>query len=196
VRADARQVRRPSLTGADGCICGRSWKLTLVIMGCAPFFAISLGVLIFLISSTEKVSNFTRRDTSSPPPSAAQSVGNARVCPPSGVRTPAINSISFQSFFPTGRLFSERAAAQASVAAYSRAGDVATEVYSMIRTVAATGGERHEVSRYDTFLAAAEKAGIRKGFGLGFSACHPPTRPAPRSPRASLRRTNARARSG
>jgi len=35
-------------------------------MGCAPFFAISLGVLIFLISSTEKVSNFTRRDTSTP----------------------------------------------------------------------------------------------------------------------------------
>jgi ABC-type multidrug transport system fused ATPase/permease subunit len=52
-------------------------------------------------------------------------------------------------------------------ASYARAGDVATEVFSLFRTVSAFSGEAHEGRRYDTFLALAEKAGIRKGLGIG-----------------------------
>ena len=88
-----------------------SWKLTLVIMGCAPFFAISLAVLIISITKGEAQSQ----------------------------------------------------------KAYARAGDVASEVYANVRTVAAYSGETHEVKRYDRFLADAEAAGSRKGVALGFS---------------------------
>jgi ABC-type multidrug transport system fused ATPase/permease subunit len=88
-----------------------SWKLTLVIMGCAPFFAISLAVLIVSITQTEAKS----------------------------------------------------------IKAYARAGDVANEVFSQIRTVAGYNGEQHEVGRYDIFLARAEQAGISKGKATGFS---------------------------
>ena len=88
-----------------------SWRLTLVIMGCAPFFAVSMGVLIFSITKAEGQSQ----------------------------------------------------------KAYARAGDVAGEVYANIRTVAAYSGERHEVRRYDRFLAHAEAAGVHKGAALGFS---------------------------
>jgi ATP-binding cassette subfamily B (MDR/TAP) protein 1 len=88
-----------------------SWKLTLVIMGCAPFFAIALTVLIISITRGEAQSQ----------------------------------------------------------EAYARAGDVASEVYANVRTVAAYSGEKHEVQRYDRFLADAEKAGSRKGAALGFS---------------------------
>ena len=86
-----------------------SWKLTLVIMACAPLFATALAVLIVTAISAEK---------------------------------------------------GERAA-------YARAGDAAAEVFSLIRAVAAFGGERHEGRRYGVFLAAAEAAGIRKGVGIG-----------------------------
>ncbi len=98
-------------------ICGiiigftTSWKLTLVIMACAPFIAFALGTLMIGLSRSE-----------------------AR---------------------------SQRA--------YSRAGEVATEVYSLIRTVAAYSGERHEVERYDTFLGHALRAGCKKGRVQGFS---------------------------
>ena len=88
-----------------------SWKLTLVIMGCAPFFAIALAVLIISITKGEAQSQ----------------------------------------------------------KAYARAGDVASEVYANVRTVAAYSGEKHEVQRYDRFLADAENAGARKGASLGFS---------------------------
>jgi len=53
--------------------------------------------------------------------------------------------------------------------AYARAGEVASEVYAMIKTVAAFGGEAHEVERYDKFLLEAEKGGIRKGLGTGIA---------------------------
>jgi ATP-binding cassette subfamily B (MDR/TAP) protein 1 len=51
--------------------------------------------------------------------------------------------------------------------AYGRAGDAATETFSLIRAVAAFGGERAASKRYGQFLAAAEAAGIRKGLGIG-----------------------------
>ena len=86
-----------------------SWKLTLVIMGCAPFFAIAIGFIIVGITRMESESQ----------------------------------------------------------KAYARAGDVANEVYTNLRTVAAYSGEKHEVRRYDNFLADAEAAGLRKGFILG-----------------------------
>ncbi len=50
---------------------------------------------------------------------------------------------------------------------YARAGDAATEALSLIRSVAAFGGERAEVARYEGHLAAAEAAGARKGWIMG-----------------------------
>ena len=88
-----------------------SWQLTLVIMGCAPFFAIALGTLMIGMSRSEAMSQ----------------------------------------------------------KAYSRAGEVASEAYSLIRTVAAYSGERHEVQRYNLYLGDAFIAGCRKGFVQGFS---------------------------
>ncbi|KAI1898296.1 hypothetical protein AGOR_G00070860 [Albula goreensis] len=52
--------------------------------------------------------------------------------------------------------------------AYAKAGAVADEVLSSIRTVAAFGGERKEVERYDKNLISAQRWGIRKGIIMGF----------------------------
>ncbi|XP_041936250.1 bile salt export pump [Alosa sapidissima] len=52
--------------------------------------------------------------------------------------------------------------------AYAKAGAVADEVLSAIRTVAAFGGERKEVERYDKNLISAQRWGIRKGLIMGF----------------------------
>ncbi|XP_036947510.1 bile salt export pump-like [Acanthopagrus latus] len=52
--------------------------------------------------------------------------------------------------------------------AYAKAGAVADEVLSSIRTVAAFGGELKEVQRYDKNLVWAQRWGIRKGLIMGF----------------------------
>ncbi|XP_029306488.1 bile salt export pump [Cottoperca gobio] len=52
--------------------------------------------------------------------------------------------------------------------AYAKAGAVADEVLSSIRTVAAFGGEKKEVQRYDSNLISAQTWGIRKGLIMGF----------------------------
>ncbi|XP_051957191.1 bile salt export pump-like [Xyrauchen texanus] len=52
--------------------------------------------------------------------------------------------------------------------AYAKAGAVADEVLSSIRTVAAFGGENKEVDRYDRNLVSAQRWGIRKGLIMGF----------------------------
>ncbi|XP_077304025.1 bile salt export pump-like isoform X2 [Lithobates pipiens] len=52
--------------------------------------------------------------------------------------------------------------------AYAKAGSVADEVLSSIRTVAAFGGEKIEAERYDKNLVAAQAWGIRKGTIIGF----------------------------
>uniref|UniRef100_H3C5N4 Bile salt export pump n=1 Tax=Tetraodon nigroviridis TaxID=99883 RepID=H3C5N4_TETNG len=52
--------------------------------------------------------------------------------------------------------------------AYAKAGAVADEVLSSIRTVAAFGGEKKEVQRYDRNLTSAQRWGIRKGLIMGF----------------------------
>uniref|UniRef100_A0A8C5WMH7 ATP-binding cassette, sub-family B (MDR/TAP), member 11a n=1 Tax=Leptobrachium leishanense TaxID=445787 RepID=A0A8C5WMH7_9ANUR len=52
--------------------------------------------------------------------------------------------------------------------AYAKAGSVADEVLSSIRTVAAFGGEKREADRYDTNLIEAQAWGIRKGTIIGF----------------------------
>ncbi|XP_017572084.1 bile salt export pump [Pygocentrus nattereri] len=52
--------------------------------------------------------------------------------------------------------------------AYAKAGAVADEVLSSIRTVAAFGGEKKEVERYDNNLISAQRWGIRKGLIMGF----------------------------
>uniref|UniRef100_A0A8C0X555 Bile salt export pump n=1 Tax=Castor canadensis TaxID=51338 RepID=A0A8C0X555_CASCN len=52
--------------------------------------------------------------------------------------------------------------------AYAKAGSVADEVISSIRTVAAFGGEKKEVERYEKNLVFAQRWGIRKGMVIGF----------------------------
>ncbi|NWU34612.1 ABCBB protein, partial [Hylia prasina] len=54
--------------------------------------------------------------------------------------------------------------------AYAKAGAVADEVLSSIRTVAAFGGEKKEVERYDKNLVFAQHWGIRKGITMGLFA--------------------------
>ncbi|KGL73136.1 Bile salt export pump [Tinamus guttatus] len=51
--------------------------------------------------------------------------------------------------------------------AYAKAGAVADEVLSSIRTVVAFGGEKKEVERYDRNLVFAQHWGIRKGIIMG-----------------------------
>ncbi|XP_061089920.1 bile salt export pump [Conger conger] len=51
--------------------------------------------------------------------------------------------------------------------AYAKAGAVADEVLSSIRTVAAFGGEEKEVERYDRNLIEAQTWGVRKGTIIG-----------------------------
>ncbi|XP_018597175.1 bile salt export pump isoform X2 [Scleropages formosus] len=56
--------------------------------------------------------------------------------------------------------------------AYAKAGAVADEVLSSIRTVAAFGGEDKETKRYDRNLATAQSWGIKKGVIVGaFQGC-------------------------
>ncbi|XP_072607960.1 bile salt export pump isoform X2 [Vulpes vulpes] len=52
--------------------------------------------------------------------------------------------------------------------AYAKAGSVADEVISSMRTVAAFGGEKKEVERYEKNLVFAQRWGIRKGIVMGF----------------------------
>ncbi|XP_004857677.1 bile salt export pump isoform X2 [Heterocephalus glaber] len=52
--------------------------------------------------------------------------------------------------------------------AYAKAGCVADEVISSMRTVAAFGGEKKEVERYENNLVFAQRWGIRKGMVMGF----------------------------
>ncbi|XP_038607497.1 bile salt export pump [Tachyglossus aculeatus] len=52
--------------------------------------------------------------------------------------------------------------------AYAKAGAVADEVLSSIRTVAAFGGEKKETKRYENNLVYAQRWGIRKGIIMGF----------------------------
>uniref|UniRef100_A0A452RYI7 Bile salt export pump n=1 Tax=Ursus americanus TaxID=9643 RepID=A0A452RYI7_URSAM len=52
--------------------------------------------------------------------------------------------------------------------AYAKAGSVADEVLSSVRTVAAFGGEKKEVERYEKNLVFAQRWGIRKGIVMGF----------------------------
>lgn len=52
--------------------------------------------------------------------------------------------------------------------AYAKAGSIADEVLSSIRTVAAFGGENKEVERYEKNLVFAQHWGTRKGMVMGF----------------------------
>ncbi|KAG7464136.1 hypothetical protein MATL_G00184000 [Megalops atlanticus] len=51
--------------------------------------------------------------------------------------------------------------------AYAKAGAVADEVLSAIRTVAAFGGEKKEAERYDSNLVEAQRWGVKKGTIIG-----------------------------
>lgn len=86
------------------------WKLTLVILSCAPVIVISTAV------AAEMQSKMTEKE----------------------------------------------------LKAYSKAGSVAEEVLSSIRTVVAFGGEKKELSRYSERLQPAEKCGKKKGIYSGF----------------------------
>lgn len=86
------------------------WKLTLVILSCAPIIIISTAIVAHMQSSlTEK-----------------------------------------------------------ELKAYSKAGTVAEEVLSSIRTVIAFGGQKKELLRYEERLKPAEKNGKKKGIYSGF----------------------------
>ncbi|OWA55520.1 putative Multidrug resistance protein 1B [Hypsibius exemplaris] len=50
---------------------------------------------------------------------------------------------------------------------YMKAGAIAEEVLSCIRTVAAFGGQKREIRRYDRELEESEKIGIKKAFVTG-----------------------------
>jgi ATP-binding cassette subfamily B (MDR/TAP) protein 1 len=51
---------------------------------------------------------------------------------------------------------------------YARAGEIASESLTMVRTVAALGAEEHEAGKYEKHLAAAEKVGRSRGLISGF----------------------------
>lgn len=72
-------------------------------------------------------------------------------------------AVSFVAMI-TGRL------SKLEMAEYAKAGSVAEEVLSSIRTVFAFGGQEKESERYKNKLVAAKKVNIKKGFfsGLGF----------------------------
>ncbi|OON20791.1 ABC transporter, ATP-binding protein, partial [Opisthorchis viverrini] len=53
------------------------------------------------------------------------------------------------------------------VEAYSRAGGIANEVLSAIRTVVAFGGEEKEYNRYSAELTTAQKQGVKKSMAVG-----------------------------
>lgn len=52
--------------------------------------------------------------------------------------------------------------------AYAKAGAVAEEVFSSIRTVFAFNGSKREWSKYESNLEDARKTGIKKGLYVGF----------------------------
>ena len=72
---------------------------------------------------------------------------------------------------PVGRAVPDLDEAVAREAAYEGpdAGGVANEVLSLLRAVAAFGGEEHEARRYTSYLAAARAAGIAQGRGIGLA---------------------------
>ena len=54
--------------------------------------------------------------------------------------------------------------------AYAKAGAIAEEVLSALRTVVAFGGQQKEVERYDELLEGAKKKGVLRGMITGLSA--------------------------
>lgn len=54
--------------------------------------------------------------------------------------------------------------------AYAKAGGVAEEVFSSIRTVMAFGGQKKEIDRFQDNLAYAKQAGIKRGMATGIGA--------------------------
>ena len=62
---------------------------------------------------------------------------------------------------------SQTALTEKEMAAYGRAGGIAEEVLSSIRTVVAFGGQDKEVERYESKLVYARKAGTLRGVLTG-----------------------------
>ena len=76
---------------------------------------------------------------------------------------PLIAGVGFLFFTATTRF------TEAELAAYAKAGDVAEEVLSSIRTVTAFGGQREETERYSDNLHDAKKVGIKKNAWSGLA---------------------------
>ncbi|XP_023237034.1 multidrug resistance protein 1-like isoform X2 [Centruroides sculpturatus] len=57
------------------------------------------------------------------------------------------------------------------LSAYGKAGAVAEEVLSSIRTVVSFGGERKEIDRYEKNLIYAKKNGIKRGLATSVGSC-------------------------
>ncbi|GAB6020133.1 hypothetical protein CHUAL_002862 [Chamberlinius hualienensis] len=60
--------------------------------------------------------------------------------------------------------------AKTELKAYAKAGSLAEEVLTAVRTVAAFGGEKKEAKNYDSNLGSATKAGINRGFSTAIGA--------------------------
>ena len=76
---------------------------------------------------------------------------------------PLIAGVGFLFFTATTRF------TEAELAAYAKAGDVAEEVLSSIRTVTAFGGQREETERYSDNLTDAKRVGIKKNAFSGLA---------------------------
>jgi ABC-type multidrug transport system fused ATPase/permease subunit len=70
--------------------------------------------------------------------------------------------------FAMGAVIPAMSSGQATESAgYARAGELATEAISSIRTVASNCGEAAEIERYASQLKSAERAGVKKAFAMG-----------------------------
>uniref|UniRef100_A0A7M5VBZ8 Uncharacterized protein n=1 Tax=Clytia hemisphaerica TaxID=252671 RepID=A0A7M5VBZ8_9CNID len=79
----------------------------------------------------------------------------------------AMSPLLFIGAFATGKVIGMITSQEQT--SYAKAGSIAEEVLSSIRTVVAFGSERKEIDRYRVNLKDAEKAGIRKGLSTGFA---------------------------
>ena len=77
--------------------------------------------------------------------------------------TPALAATGYVFFVVTTKF------TKSELDSYAKAGDIAEEVLSSIRTVTAFGGQPEELDRYAENLEDAKKVGIKKQTAIGFA---------------------------
>jgi ATP-binding cassette subfamily B (MDR/TAP) protein 1 len=154
-----------SITFLGGIAVGfaRSWQLTLVMFGALPVIMV---VMAFLTNSVRKVRVTVGRlgRVAWPVKPAPPCLQVSQRIQQDSASLPAF-TIYFSVVPTLPRCPLQFSSNEAN--AYAKAGDAATEAFSAIRTVAAFGAEEHEVERYDSHLAVAEKNGASKGVWVG-----------------------------